>query len=42
MTGWNLEVEKPAIERKIAEAKKKAQIAKAKPFKGEKRKQVPI
>ena len=42
MTGWNLEAEKQAIEKKIAEAKKKAQIAKTKPFKGQKRKQVPI
>ena len=42
MAGWNLEAEKQAIEKKIAEAKKKAQIAKTKPFKGQKRKQVPI
>ena len=41
MVGWNLQAEIQAIERKIAEAKKKPQIAKPKLFKGQKREQMP-
>ena len=40
MKGWKLQAEKQALEKKIAEAKKKSQKANEKPFKGQKRKRV--